>query len=234
MIREHGSHHSQVSTLSETPAHRDTTTIEIASDGVVFHQGETAEHWYEVISGTIRMCRFQVDGQRQLTGFFFSGDVFGYESGRHDGTAEAVTKAVLKKHAFGEAATSTRFPFSRALENAQQCIYLLGHRTASERLAAFLLSIARRPGMTNRIELPMSRMDIADYLGLTIHTVSRTISEFGRQGIISIEGRKHVNILDRVMLRTLAGETQRKADPATTLTRAENLEGAQLQKEPKT
>jgi CRP/FNR family transcriptional regulator, nitrogen fixation regulation protein len=172
---------------------------------VVFHQGDVADYWYEVQSGAVRTCRFRVDGHRQLTGFYFAGDVFGAEAGRYLATAETITPAQLHRHC----ARSPGLPLDhleRALKSAQQYIALFGHRSASERLAAFILAMARRPEFSERVALPMSRVDIADHLGLTIHTVSRTMSDFVRRRIVAPDGRHHVRIINPEKLAELAGE----------------------------
>jgi CRP/FNR family transcriptional regulator, nitrogen fixation regulation protein len=198
----------------------ESALVEIVKGGIVFNQGDPAVHWFEVLSGTVRTCRFYIDGHRQLTGFFFAGDVFGVEPERYGATAEAVTDAVLRRSAVqkegqpvgGDVRSSA---LERALGSAQSCIFLLGHRTANERLAAFLLVIARRPGARLRFELPMSRADIADHLGLTIHTVSRTFSDLIRRQVIALEGRQFVRVLDLAQLEWLAGEADEGlANPA--------------------
>jgi CRP-like cAMP-binding protein len=198
---------------------------------VIFHQGDAAQYWYEVISGTVRSCRFLLDGRRQLTGFHFVGDVFGVEQGRYPATADAVCDTVLRRmHHLAIPQTPSTDPapdyLQRAYRNAMQFIYLMGHRTAVERVAAFLLIIAQRPRMAippqknggdlidlPLIDLPMSRVDIADHLGLTIHTVSRTISLLVREHIIATRGRQQIRILDRAMLARRAGEADDLATP---------------------
>ena len=94
----------------------------------------------------------------------------------------------------------------RALESARQCIFLFGHRTAANRVAAFLISIADRSGGRSGVQIPMTRSDIADYLNLTLHTVSRTISEFAKRRLIVLDGPQNIRILDLEQLRLLAGD----------------------------
>jgi CRP-like cAMP-binding protein len=96
----------------------------------------------------------------------------------------------------------------QALHNANRCIFLFGRRTAPERIAAFILMIANRIGTRGRVELPMCRTDIADYLGLTMHTVSRTISQLSHDKLIALEGPHHCRILDYAGLKKLAGECE--------------------------
>jgi CRP-like cAMP-binding protein len=184
------------------PASDALSILGFPQGAVVFHQGDRADHWYVVRAGVLRTCRFRADGQRQLTGFFFAGDVIGFESGRYRATAEAVTETRL------ECYNACRVPvpaarLERALANAGRYILLLGHRTATERLAAFLIGLPRDG---NRVALPMSRSDIADYLGLTIHTISRTFSDFSRRSVLISDGRHGMRIADLEQLALLSGE----------------------------
>ncbi len=182
---------------------------------IVYAQGDPATDWFEVISGTVRTCYLYTDGHRQLTGFYYAGDVFGIEMGMHHASAEAVTNVILRRiyrpndediplhEAKPPKAASD--VLESALRNAHACIFLLGHRTAAERMAAFLLATSQRVGGDRRFQLPMSRADIADHLGLTIHTVSRTLSELVRRGMIALNGPQTIMIEDRNGLRGLAG-----------------------------
>jgi CRP/FNR family transcriptional regulator, nitrogen fixation regulation protein len=200
--------------------HTDVHALHFEKGAVVFHQGDKADSWYEVVSGTVRTCRFLIDGHRQLTGFYFSGDVFGVDDGRYQVTAETITEASLRRHPLSGTvpeieAVAKGTPHQRAYMAAQQLIHLLGHRTAVERLSAFLLYIGRRPVAGDLIEVPMSRSDIADHLGLTIHTVSRTVTMLARRGVIQLMGRQRMRILDRAALMALAGESNDTAPPRT-------------------
>jgi CRP-like cAMP-binding protein len=173
-----------------------------ARGSAVFYQGDHAEHWYVVRDGVLRTCRFRSDGQRQLTGFYFAGDIIGFEADRYLATAEAVTEARLECHGVHGVPIASE-KLERALANANRYIVLLGHRTAAERVAAFLISLPRDG---HHIALPMSRADIADYLGLTIHTISRTFSDLARRGILSAESRHRLRIDDPQQLARLSGE----------------------------
>jgi CRP/FNR family transcriptional regulator, nitrogen fixation regulation protein len=173
----------------------------------IFHQGDPALHWFEVSEGVVRTCHFRIDGQRQLTGFFFAGDVFGTEGNQYLTTAQTVTSAKLTRHnSLTHPAQSDHL--ERALVSAQQCITLFGHRTAHERLAAFILSIARKPAANGIVPLPMSRADIADHLGLTIHTVSRTLNDLFSRGIVEPDGLHRLRIIDHARLAELADGTE--------------------------
>jgi CRP/FNR family transcriptional regulator, nitrogen fixation regulation protein len=190
---------------------------------IVYSQGDPATDWFEVIAGTVRTCYLYSDGHRQLTGFFYPGDVFGIEVGMHQASAEAVTDCRLRRVCRGnrdDSAVSEDIPSPKsndvletALRNAHACIFLLGHRTAAERMAAFLLATSQRIGAERRFQLPMSRADIADHLGLTIHTVSRTLSEFVRRGMIALNGPQTILIEDRDSLYGLAGRDENTQPP---------------------
>lgn len=180
---------------------------------VIYHEGDSARHWYEVVSGIVRTCRFLSDGHRQLTGFFYSDDVFGVEASAYRESAEAVTNVLLRRFDSNEVAggpsahTDARGQvLERALESARRSIFLFGHRTAANRVAAFLITLADRSGVQSGVQLPMTRADIADHLNLTLHTVSRTISDFARRGLIASDGPQSVRILDLTGLRILAGD----------------------------
>jgi CRP/FNR family transcriptional regulator, nitrogen fixation regulation protein len=176
----------------------------------IYHQGDLAYQWFEVISGIVRTCRFMADGHRQLTGFFYAGDVFGVEGPRRCESAEAVTDVVIRRvplAALGHGPDRAPQAFERALESARRSIFLFGHRTAANRVAAFLITMAERSGIDEGVQLPMTRSDIADHLNLTLHTVSRTISDFARKGLIALHGRQEVRILALDGLRAIAGES---------------------------
>ena len=185
------------------------TILKFRKGEIIFSQGDPGDCWFEVISGTVRTCHFHIDGHRQLTGFFYQGDVFGVEYGLRDSAAEAVTNAVLARRpasSGGPDAPGQNRALERALDSANQCIFLLGRRNANERVAAFLLIAAKRLSAIGSVPLPMTRGDIADHLGLTIHTVSRTISGFVRQGLIELDGPQSCRLLDPGGLRAIAGE----------------------------
>ena len=185
--------------------------ISVNKGHVIYHEGDIARHWYEVVSGTVRTCRFMGDGHRQLTGFFYPHDVFGVDRRHYRESAEAVTSVILHRFAAGssdsgEADASWERILERALESARECIFLFGHRTAANRVAAFLIAIADRSGAASGVEIPMTRSDIADHLNLTLHTVSRTISDFAKRSLIALDGRQSMRILDLDTLRRLAGD----------------------------
>lgn len=186
-------------------------------DSVIFREGDPAHHWFEVESGTVRTCHFDSQGNRQLTGFYYAGDVFGIDSGVYKETAEAVIDSRIIIHRITEGESDAAFrgrqegcgvPWIQALERARRCIVLLGRKTATAKIAAFLMELSERKSGENGFDVPMTRGDIGDHLGLTLHTVSRTMSEIGRRGLISFQGPQHVRIEDRGRLQALAGEEE--------------------------
>jgi CRP/FNR family transcriptional regulator, nitrogen fixation regulation protein len=198
------------------------TILKFLKGEIVYSQGDPATDWFEVISGTVRTCYLYSDGHRQLTGFFYSGDVFGIDSGHYSSSAEAVTAVTLRRcgRGFGEGAKLSEAPpvsgaYQRALNNAHACIFLLGRRTATQRMAAFLLATAQRLVIKRAFALPMSRSDIADHLGLTVHTVSRTLSEFVRRNLISLNGPQMITIEDHAGLVLLADGNDEGTDLTT-------------------
>lgn len=176
---------------------------------IIYFQGDPCDSWFEVIAGVVRTCHFHLDGHRQLTGFFYQGDAFGVECGVRDSAAEAVTNiALVRRFAADDVqgASGQSHALERALDSANQFIFLLGRRHANDRVAAFLLIAAKRLAAGASIPLPMSRSDIADHLGLTIHTVSRTISGFAKRGLIELQGPQMIRLIDLAGLRAIAGE----------------------------
>lgn len=167
----------------------------------VYGEGEKAECIYKVLSGAIRTHNILQDGRRQIGGFYLPGDLFGLEAGeRYSMSAEAVANAnilVIRRRAI--AAASQREPrviamllnaTAQELDRARNHALLLV-KTAQERVASFLLEMASRlPGDT--VELPMCRQDIADYLGLTIETVSRTLTQLGNLRAIEIPSSRRI------------------------------------------
>jgi len=186
--------------------------ISLQKGMVVYNQGDPARHWYEVVSGIVRTCRFHGDGHRQLTGFYYSDDVFGVDGDAYSETAEAVTPVLLRRYSAkcldeADSVAGTSKVLQKALASARQCIFLFGHRTAHARVAAFLIAIAERADAGDGVQLPMTRSDIADHLNLTLHTVSRTISDFARRGLIALDGPQSLWVLDLDGLRAAAGDT---------------------------
>ncbi len=172
-------------------------------DEEIFAQESDASHLYKVVSGAVRITRLLSDGRRHIASFHFDGDVFGLEIGAtHEFTAEAITPCriacvkrslvVAQADRSGVAVRELWRLIAEELRRVQEHSLLLGRMTAVERVTTFLRGMARRGGTQCVVDLPMSRLDIADYLGLTIETVSRTLTQLQRQGVIGIEGGRHI------------------------------------------
>jgi CRP/FNR family nitrogen fixation transcriptional regulator len=177
-------------------------------DGVIYAQGDAAgRELYLVEFGTVRICRMTADGRRQITGFLTAGDVFGFEAGsEHDSYAESVDGAgirILRPMAGQEPATAILHMALKSLARTQHQLMLLGCRSANARMAAFLADLSERQGAERLIHLAMHRNDIADYLGMTIETVSRTLRFLKDEGIIRLKTIADIEILNRNALDDL-------------------------------
>lgn len=179
----------------------------------VFGEGEQAKYLYKVLTGSVRTSKILDDGRRQIAGFYLSGDFFGFEAGNtHSFSAEALAEtnvvAIKRSIIFDRAArtpglfekfwTLTAIELKRAQSHA-----LLLVKNAQERVEDFLLEMADRESSKDQIELPMSRQDIADYLGLTIETVSRTLTSLEKSGVISLPASRRVVLNNYNRLRVL-------------------------------
>ncbi len=182
-------------------------------------QGDAATHVYSVVRGTLRLSKLLADGRRQVTGFAFPGDFLGVTmEDEHPFTAEAVSDVELcqfsraRFDSFVEAHPHMERRLysaaARELSAAREQLVLLGRKTAAERLASFLLQMAQkgeRPADPQACAtLPMSRSDIADYLGLRIETISREIGALKASGLVRMTGTHEFRILDRAGLERRA------------------------------
>jgi CRP/FNR family transcriptional regulator len=189
-------------------------TLKLAPGQSLFHQGDPATRVFTLTSGTLKLYRLLADGRRQVTGFMHPGDFLGISiDDEHAFSAEALEQTQLcwfPRNRFDdfteEHGAMERELYRMAaheLSAAQRQFVLLGRKTALERLASFLLELAERvDGM--EVELPMSRSDIADYLGLTKETVSRVLSALTRDRIVRLAALDRVEILDRAALEQRA------------------------------
>lgn len=180
----------------------------------VFGEEEPAEYLYKVVSGAVRICKLMSDGRRQISTFYLPGDMFGMEAeDTHRFSAEAIGSCnilVVNRSAFiartareTDMVTQLWTQALSHLQRAQDHMLLLGRKSAQERVAAFLLDMAERLSKSGAVELPMSRQDIADYLGLTIETVSRTLTQLEREGVISIPVCRRIVLRNRAALRAM-------------------------------
>lgn len=188
-----------------------------AGETVVFEMDEAASV-YSLTTGLLRLSKLLPDGRRQIAGFMFPGDFLGITlEEEHAFTAEAIAASSLcrfPRARFDEFVTAHPALESRLyavaaheLAAARQQLVLLGRKTATERVASFVLMLAGRCSAHNdhaEISLPISRIDMADYLGLRIETVSREISALKADRVIQLTGRQAFRIVDRDRLEQLA------------------------------
>ena len=180
----------------------------------IFAEGEAAGYVYKIVSGVVRVSKLLPDGRRQISAFHLPGDMFGFEvDDMHHVSAEAIgpVKVIAYKwQSLLSTTSSSGFVHELlnrtmiGLRQTQDHLLLLGRKNALERLAAFLIEMARRTGSDRSLHLAMPRHDIADYLGLTLETVSRMFSELKDAGIIKLESARQVSVLDMYKLEALA------------------------------
>jgi CRP/FNR family nitrogen fixation transcriptional regulator len=174
----------------------------------IYAQGERASGLYQVAFGCVRVYRLLADGRRQISGFHVGGDVFGFEAdGTHHFFAEAAVATGILTLRRDSSDRSSRAILRLALQSlvrAQEHLLVVGRQNAVERVAAFLLDMAERQGGLPKFDLPMSRSDIGDYLGLTIETVSRIFSQLKQNGTIRLHGLRSIEIVKEGALRALS------------------------------
>ena len=162
-------------------------------DEEIYTQGDDVENLYRLVRGVVRTTRVAADGRRQVGDFYYPGDLFGLETGpEHQFSAEALTDCEVQRvrrssvRAFAGDVELDRAILEatrRELQRVQDHVLLLGRRSARERVAAFLMSLAQDHA-ADGVDLPMGRQDMADYLGLTIETVSRMLSQLQDEDIV--------------------------------------------------
>ncbi|KAA5607286.1 helix-turn-helix domain-containing protein [Roseospira marina] len=191
-------------------------TLRFEAHDTLFREGDTGVAVFNVVSGAVKVYKLMPDGRRQITGFFFRGDMFGFcLDGDYAYTAEAVTPLSVcrlpmqRLHELSETAPEVQhrilLRMTAKLAQFHDHVLLLGRKTARERVATFLLALSerarRRGDPASPIPLAMGRVDIADYVGLTVETVSRTMTAFKREGLIDLPSPNHVAIPDTQALR---------------------------------
>jgi CRP/FNR family transcriptional regulator, nitrogen fixation regulation protein len=224
MINHRGTSHQPVGRAvrpaSPVGSHSLTGSIEMmgaampfARNTEIYGENEKAEYLYKVISGSVRTYKVLNDGRRQIGAFYLPGDVFGLEVGDdHTFSAEAIVdcKVLVIKRSTLVALAGRDNAVARQLwtmtagelQRTQDHIMLL-IKTAQERVAGFLLEMASRSPAGNEVDLPMSRQDIADYLGLTIETVSRTLTQLENSAAIAVPTSRRIVLRNRGALSRL-------------------------------
>lgn len=190
--------------------------LHLSRGQILFFEGDAAGHFFEMVRGTLRCCRIIQDGRRQIHRFAGAGELLGISGDQTYGySAEAVTEIVVHRHrldrldqrmaddgAFGRRVLQA---LRDELAATRRQMMLLGRMSATERLATFLLELSDRSATAGGcLELPMTRGDIADYLGLTIETVSRKMNELHARGVIRLETATRVRIIDLDRIEAIA------------------------------
>ena len=190
-------------------------TVPYSRNTEIFGENEPADYVYKVLAGAVRTYKVFADGRRQIGGFYLPGDVFGLETDDcHTFSAEAINDAkilVVKRTALmalairdNEVARELWSMMGQEMRRVQDHIFLL-IKSAKERVVGFLLEMAERVPGGNNIELPMTRQDIADYLGLTMETVSRTLTDLQTGASIKLASARRIVLQDRGALRRIRG-----------------------------
>jgi CRP/FNR family nitrogen fixation transcriptional regulator len=182
----------------------------------IYGEAESADYIYQVVEGAVRSYKLLSDGRRQIGAFHLVGDIFGLENGStHRFTTEAIvdtTVRLIKRRSLEHVAEADVLVAldilnmtTTNLQHAEDHMLLLGRKTSLERVAAFLLEMDRRLSAAGVMALPMSRRDIADYLGLTLETVSRALSHLHGKGFLGFLGQtqRRIVLLDRAGLAGL-------------------------------
>ena len=215
MVHITGSH-------SDSKAPRDKQTLwsdfTYRRDNEIFGEGEPSNYVYQIKFGAVRTFKLLSDGRRQIGAFHLPDDIFGVESGDiYRFTAEAISETRVQiakqERLFGGDLEATGFSskellmlIAGSLERAESHVLLLGRQNSPERVAAFLMEMDRRLRSPKVLVLPMRRVDIADYLGLTHETVTRCLSALRDWGILGYPDKSHREIVlhDRTQLAHLA------------------------------
>jgi CRP-like cAMP-binding protein len=187
----------------------------LAAHEHAFFEGDRESHIYRIEAGFMRLYRLLANGRRQIVGFRCADDVIGIGShGKQFCSAEAVTPATLRSLPLSVVHRRIREEplyqseylnlLTNELAEARQQLAMLNNRSASERVAAFIADHSRRSRRSDRVELQVSRNDIADFLGLTIETVSRTLTRLRNQHVIETTRAQSIVIVDFDRLEDLA------------------------------
>lgn len=190
------------------------TTQQHRRGASIYHAGDRADHWYRVTDGVAARCAVLSDGRRQIVELLLPGDFFGFAScDEHHFAVEAVTETTTQRYvrrsleALAESDPHLGYQIRQlafeAIRRLDDRVLTIGRMNAVEKVGAFLMEMVDRSprDLGDRISLPLSRYDIADYLGLSMETVSRSINELRRQEAISLLGPHRVKVLKRQALR---------------------------------
>jgi len=206
--------------------------ISLPRDAEICREGSPASYLYKVVSGTVRTFKALSNGRRQIRAFYLPDDIFGVETGpQHVFSAEAITEVKLlvieRKVVVALAARDNAVAHqlwgltSRELRHARNHVLLL-IQSAQERVAGFLLEMADRVPAGDEIELPMPRQDIADYLGLTIETVSRMLTHLEKGAAIALPTSRRVVLCSRSALNRINAGSDMPLCPRNVLSKSDS------------
>jgi CRP/FNR family nitrogen fixation transcriptional regulator len=181
------------------------TVLRFEPNQEIYAEGAEVKVFYRVVSGVVRTCRFLSDGRRQIDAFYGEGEVFGFDlAAERSFAAEAVTDCTVRAYQQVKLTSDKQgaiavpqqlFSFAMGrLAKAQEHAMVLSRRSALERVAAFLVEWTKNSSRKDVVSLAMTRTDIGDYLGLTIETVSRSLSHLERQGHIALPTARQIEI----------------------------------------
>ena len=188
-------------------------TLRFARNEEIYVQDDEVEFLYRVVAGSVRTIRLTSDGRRQVGDFYYPGDLFGLETGPdHRFSAEALSDCEIRMvrrasvRAFSGDAELDRAILAathRELERTQEHLLLLGRKNAQEKVAGFLMSLAQKVS-DDSVNLPMGRQDMADYLGLTIETVSRMLTQLQQERVVEFPASRRFTVRNWSTLERLA------------------------------
>jgi CRP/FNR family transcriptional regulator, anaerobic regulatory protein len=180
-------------------------------------EGDPCSHCFRVLTGAVRLYKATIDGRRQVIDFLVAGDCFGLLGAHYTYSVEAITHSTLIRTPRASLAAAVRERPALAdrlielaaaeLARAHEQMLLLGRKNAQEKVASLLLELARRIGADQArpaFRLPISRQEMADHLGLTIETVSRTMTRLKEDGLIGLPTPQDIILLHPADLATLA------------------------------
>jgi CRP/FNR family transcriptional regulator len=202
-----------------------STHLHLRPGETLILDGDTSDYVYNVVSGTLMMTRLGTDGRRQIMAFLLTGSFIGFSSDQlYRFNVEAISDTEVCRferskleplfETYPEMERRFRQMAAKVIEDSLDLIFTLGRRNATERMAAFLLHLrdqqcidmVEEPSSTQAWQIPMTRTDIADYLGLTIETVSRVLSRLKAKGILRLPTLHSFEIVNEPALIAAAGE----------------------------
>lgn len=180
----------------------------LAPETEIYAQGEVAGNLYHIAFGAVRIYRLLADGRRQIIAFHIAGETFGFEAGRaRSFFAESIVSTGLARvdvDRDGRYSSQLMDLALREMIRAQQHLLVVGKQSALEKVAGFLVDLAERQGDLNLIDILMTRTDIGDYLGITIETVSRSLTKLRTDGIVKLHSSRTIEVLKPDSLRRLS------------------------------